>query len=353
MISGLPSVTDIDSLQPKQQGHEAQVHVKHQHKTVSNGRVQDLGSMSHVVSQHVHMITPSPQPFESSKKVSFTTPRSLSLSSDHGDQQGDHLGQQRDETTLSHDQVGVLSRVGSFWASSDEPQRVHSGRVKVLVRENRIAVGLISETKGQQDVMTTINHAKLDQLKEMCLERGIPLWEKARVGDLRLHLKQWIIQNGTASTTYHYGGRCNGMSFEEIAHTSPDYIKWAIEEVDRSENPGWQLRQLVHWVTRMDVKEEVINQEHAQMLSEKSLEEMNQFVNRTKKIPVAEPNSPVKSAKSKSSQASNASDIKEMKETLQQWVKNMTEMQEEMREAPRKSRSVASTEGYVKVENQK
>ena len=130
MISGLSGVTDIDSLQPKQQGHEVQVHVKHQHKTVSNGRVQDLGSMSHVVSQHIHMITPSPQPFESSKKVSFTTPRSLSLSSDHGDQQGDHLGQQRDETTLSHDQVGVLSRVGSFWASSDEPQRVHSGRVE-------------------------------------------------------------------------------------------------------------------------------------------------------------------------------------------------------------------------------
>ena len=218
------------------------------------------------------------------------------------------------------------------------PKEFTVAELKVLVRENRIAVGLISETKGQQDVMTTINQAKLDQLKEMCLERGIPLWEKARVGDLRLHLKQWIIQNGTASTTYHYGGRCNGMSFEEI---------------DRSENPGWQLRQLVHWVTRMDVKEEMINQEHAQMLSEKSLGEMNQFVNRTKKIPVAEPNSPVKSAKSKSSQASNASDIKEMKETLQQLVKNVTEMQEEMREAPRKSRSVASTEGYVKVENQK
>ena len=246
-----------------------------------------------------------------------------------------------------------LAELAAFGHPVTNPKEFTVAELKVLVRENRIAVGLISETKGQQDVMTTINQAKLDQLKEMCLERGIPLWEKARVGDLRLHLKQWIIQNGTASTTYHYGGRCNGMSFEEIAHTSPDYIKWAIEEVDRSENPGWQLRQLVHWVTRMDVKEEMINQEHAQMLSEKSLGEMNQFVNRTKKIPVAEPNSPVKSAKSKSSQASNASDIKEMKETLQQLVKNVTEMQEEMREAPRKSRSVASTEGYVKVENQK
>ena len=246
-----------------------------------------------------------------------------------------------------------MEELAAFGHPVKDPKEFTVAEMKVLVRENRMAAGLLNENKGQQDVMSAINQAKLDQLKEMCLERGIPLWEKARVGDLRLHLKQWVIQNGTSSTVYLYGGRCKGMTFEEIAHTSPDYIKWATEEVNRSENPGWQLRQLVHWVTRMDVKEEVISQEQAQVLNEKSLGEMHKLVGRTKKVPVGEPTSPVKSTRSKSSQASHAPDIKEMKEALQLLAKNMSDLQEEIREAPRKSRSVASTEVYVKVENPK
>ena len=80
-----------------------------------------------------------------------------------------------------------MAELAAFGHPVKDPKEFTVAEMKVLVRENRMAAGLLNENKGQQDVMSIINQAKLDQLKEMCLERGIPLWEKARVGDLRLH----------------------------------------------------------------------------------------------------------------------------------------------------------------------
>ena len=61
----------------------------------------------------------------------------------------------------------------------------------------------------------------------MCSRRGISLPAKPRVGETRVELK--------SETVYKLGGRCNGMTFQEIALSDPGYLNWAKTEVQKKD----------------------------------------------------------------------------------------------------------------------
>ena len=82
------------------------------------------------------------------KDISPVTPRSLSCLSNHGDQQGDHLGRQCDEATLSHEQGRMHGGAGSVWASSEGSQRVYRGRDESSCPRESHGCGLAQREQG-------------------------------------------------------------------------------------------------------------------------------------------------------------------------------------------------------------
>lgn len=239
-----------------------------------------------------------------------------------------------------------VKELESFGRPVNNPKEFTVPELRILVRENRTSRGLISEKQKEQDIMSHINQAKLEALKAMCVERGIPLWKDARVGELRLHLKQWIIANGNANTIFDVGTRCRGMSFEEIIQAHPDYIKWAAEEVNKNEGSSWQLRQLVHWASRVDHQESVIKKEQVTEMMNKN---SGYTIPGHSTAKSTKPETPTPSSKMPQEEAvaasKNAEDIQELKQAVWTLTQHMVELKEEMEQSqPRKTRSVPSTD---------
>ena len=166
------------------------------------------------------------------------------------------MGGRHDEASLYHMTKGeCLAELETFNCVVTNPKDYTLQEVRVVVRENRVRAGLVKDksSEEEEDLIKTVNNANLTDLKAMCIARGMKVPEKARVGELRLCLKQWLVQSGTGQTVYKLGGRVNGMTFHEIALSDPAYLQWAKKETtEKGANSHWQLRQLVHWSERMD-----------------------------------------------------------------------------------------------------
>lgn len=123
--------------------------------------------------------------------------------------------------------------------------------LRTLVKEQRISEGVILPDK-RDEFMPQMAKAKSPELLEMCNSRGIPLGKKPTVGEMRLRLRNWYIQQGTNQTVLNIG-KFAGKTFQELMIQHPDYVAWAQEEVlHREENADWRLRQLASWSIRME-----------------------------------------------------------------------------------------------------
>lgn len=178
--------------------------------------------------------------------------------------------------------------------------------LRVLVREQREKLGLIHKKTKNDDLMSQINKAKHAGLLEMCQAREIPLNTKPSVGEMRIALKQWMIQQGSGDTVMEIGKHL-GMTFHEIAVQFPDYLEWANQEVDRSADPDWRLRQLVAWFRRMNATPESAKNK----------------ITQKKDNPVT--------TNTKTNKQTEA-DTKQLQEVMMNMAEKMKEMQEELAE---------------------
>lgn len=121
--------------------------------------------------------------------------------------------------------------------------------LRVLLREARKKEGILPVAKDQT-MMEEINKAKQETLRSMCSSRGIAFNQKTTVGEMRLALRQWVMHAGNAETVLEIGKHA-GATFAELYHNVPDYVKWAIQEVQQATTTDWRLAQLARWAKKM------------------------------------------------------------------------------------------------------
>lgn len=131
--------------------------------------------------------------------------------------------------------------------------------LRVLLREVRRKMGLIPEAKTNS-IMDEIKKGTKSELQNMCAAREIPFGSKATVGELRLALRQWLVNSGTAETVITFG-RHQGATFGELAVTAPSYLDWAKKVVQEETEPEWRLLQLAKWAARVDQQPEMWQEE--------------------------------------------------------------------------------------------
>ena len=85
----------------------------------------------------------------------------------------------------------------------------------------------------------------------MCHNYQVALHPKATVGELRLALRQAVMNNCSGDTTIEFGKR-KGASFIEVYTMNRPYSLWAMREVETSESPDWKLLQFAQWVKKME-----------------------------------------------------------------------------------------------------
>ena len=229
--------------------------------------------------------------------------------------------------------------------------------VRVLVREARVHTGLTPDKESEeQDFLRQVNKANLAELRDMCTKRGISLPAKPRVGEMRLELKSWALNTGTGETVYKLGGRCNGMTFQEIALSDPEYLNWAKSEVQKKDNSHWQLRQLALWAEKMD-KDEMSTTPREPKTIQEALTMKNTPDKKSGYPTEPEQPPPVTPPPMKTQGLPSSPEMAEMTEVMRSLAmtvgtlqRNVEELQQEK---SRKTRSSASrsTEGFEKVEH--
>lgn len=122
--------------------------------------------------------------------------------------------------------------------------------LRVLLREARKAAGLIVDNKDPT-IMDEIKKGNKEELRLMCSNRGLEINTKTTIGEMRLALRQFVLDNGNGETVYKIG-KHSGATFLELLHNHPSYLEWAQEEVQRSSDPDWRLVQLARWAHKMD-----------------------------------------------------------------------------------------------------
>ena len=122
--------------------------------------------------------------------------------------------------------------------------------LRVLLREGRKAAGLIKTNNQDGSIMADIKKANRDELRRMCSARNIPFVPKTTVGELRLTLRQYVINSATGETEVTFGKHA-GATFSELYHNKQEYVEWAVNEVQSSSDPDWRLVQLANWARKM------------------------------------------------------------------------------------------------------
>lgn len=122
--------------------------------------------------------------------------------------------------------------------------------LRALLREARKTAGLIVDNKDPT-IMDEIKKGNKEDLRMMCANRGLEVNTKTTIGEMRLALRQFVLDNGTWETVYKIG-KHSGPTFLEILHNHPSYLEWAQGEVQRSSDPDWRLVQLARWAHKMD-----------------------------------------------------------------------------------------------------
>lgn len=196
--------------------------------------------------------------------------------------------------------------------------------LRVLVKEGRIKMGVIKTAGPVDGFMDRVKKAKMAELQELCHSRGIPIVmngkDKTTVGEMRLALRSWVVNNGNAETVVDFGEH-QGMTFQELLTMHPKYVQWAQKET-RSGESGWQLRQLAAWANRME------NNEEEQPTSRLNLGYVDQYKKSTS-VDAVMP-----------SAADQDSKMKDM-------MTKMEEMQEELNELKGRGRKKTSVSGQT------
>ncbi|CAK9109669.1 Actinidain [Durusdinium trenchii] len=136
-------------------------------------------------------------------------------------------------------------------------QDLSLAELRVTLREHRLKTGLLIKRSAGSDTMAMIKRANKKELEVMAGQRELKVPEKASVGELRLALRQAVIDNSSGETQMEIG-KHQGATFMEILNSDYQYARWAVQEIQTSDNPDWRLIQFARWVSRMEKQEEPV-----------------------------------------------------------------------------------------------
>ena len=140
-------------------------------------------------------------------------------------------------------------------AGTPPHQDLSISELRVMLRESRIRRGLLQVKEPGQDQMARIKKANKSELQELIKAYQLPSMEKATVGEMKLALRQAVIDDCDGDTKISFG-KHQGATFMEVMSTDHQYAMWATREVKHSESPDWKLIQFARWVNKMENVEE-------------------------------------------------------------------------------------------------
>ena len=140
-------------------------------------------------------------------------------------------------------------------AGTPPHQDLSISELRVMLRESRIRRGLLQVKEPGQDQMARIKKANKSELQELAKAYKLSSMEKATVGELKLALRQAVIDDCDGDTKINFG-KHQGATFMEVMSTDHQYAMWATREVKTSESPDWKLIQFARWVNKMENVEE-------------------------------------------------------------------------------------------------
>ena len=254
-------------------------------------------------------------------------------------------------------------------------QDLSLAELRVTLREHRLKTGLLIKRSAGSDTMAMIKRANKKELEVMAGQRELKVPEKASVGELRLALRQAVIDNSSGETQMEIG-KHQGATFMEILNSDYQYARWAVQEIQTSDNPDWRLIQFARWVSRMEKQEEPVE---VTPLTTSGVKEMFQasqnqpqagtplayaatVVKPNQNIHLAQPgkkkvqvplDTEVPTAAQRGSSSSETGEIKEM---LQQMMLKMHTMESELKEVKEghsshsgTSKTRKTSQGYEKI----
>lgn len=223
--------------------------------------------------------------------------------------------------------------------------------MRVLVRENREHQGLLKPKVKQGDIMSMINNAKKDELKEMCHSRQVTLMDKPSVGEMRLLLKNWVIQHGTAETEYEIG-KYKGMQFHEIVAQFPGYVEWACKEAKKTHECDRRLRQFVNWVEKVDMDVDELAQKESFISMAEKIQGGKMAHPMSSTAMVNKAGSSLKSVDTASQSSSVSQQMLDQMKTMMEKMEEMQNQLDEVKDQRKKSnaKKAADSDGsYEKV----
>ena len=119
--------------------------------------------------------------------------------------------------------------------------------LRALVRRNRVQHGIMKDrTVSNSDMMTAIMRATKKELVAFAEEHDIGYPEVMNHGELRLHLRVWIIRNGQDDTEVTFG-RHQGQTYTAVWDIDRQYVQWAVKESSSKTEADWRLVQMAAW----------------------------------------------------------------------------------------------------------
>lgn len=219
--------------------------------------------------------------------------------------------------------------------------------LRVLVREKRKQLGLIKNNPGP-NIMTEIKGAKKPELQATCASRNIPFTTKATIGELRLALRHYVVNNANGDTTLEIGKHA-GATFQELLHNQPGYCEWAVKEVAKNEEASWQLIQFAKWVERVGQDPELWS-ENTVYMADDMQKSITSSMNRTGQT---NQETKVETTQLKTNQDEMIGMMKAMMMEMHNMKSDMQEMKEQQEQASgSKNRKTSGTPSFEVIPQQ-
>ena len=119
--------------------------------------------------------------------------------------------------------------------------------LRALVKNNRVNLGLMVDRRAvDNSLMNQVEKGNLGTLKSFANQHQVGFPTHMELGELRLHLRKWVVRNGRDETLIHFG-KHHGKCFHQVWQKDSQYVAWSVKEAVAQPEAHWRLVQLATW----------------------------------------------------------------------------------------------------------
>ena len=119
--------------------------------------------------------------------------------------------------------------------------------LRAMVKRNRVELGIMIDRRSQDhSLMDMIEKSNLTNLKNLAKMNAVGHPAGMELGELRLHLRQWLVRNGTGTTEVSFG-KHRGKTFDDVWNLDNQYVTWSVSETSMKRDACWKLVQMAVW----------------------------------------------------------------------------------------------------------